>query len=182
MSKQTGWWLVIAALVFGSALPIGAYAAGSLVEISSASGRKASVSRANQLYVAESSPELHRRALNYVLESRGCVLILAAPAGRALILESASYNTYSNPTPGTGNFINLYVGSSCTTVVDQVTPGVGPYQTLFEPGLPVPAGQGVYARAFGGVSANVFIAGYLVPSEAVPTSGISGAPAPYEGP
>jgi len=168
--RISGGWLVAAAVVLAVMLPIGAFAAGSLVEISSSNGVKARVTAANQLYTAEATPSQFRRGA--ASSSYGaCVLVMAPVDGKALIVRSAAYNVYVNPTPNSGNWVGMYTGEGgCHTPVDSYNPqSLGRSQVVFEPGLAIPDGHGLYVKTQNDVQAEVYAHGYQVAASAVPT-------------
>jgi hypothetical protein len=167
--------LVLAAIV----APVAATAAGQLVEISSASGRKADVTRAAQLQVAEASP--HQLVRGYNSSGGSCVAVLTAPATKAVVVQTA-WVDFSDLN-GTYDLLGLYVGSSCLggTVFGAVHTDVVGVQALdFGAGLVVPAGQSLWIIPTNGTGVYVSAFGYKIPPEAAPTTAesVTGGQAP----
>ena len=166
--RVSGGWLVAAVVVLVVVLPMGAFAAGSLVEISSPSGRRAGVTTANQLFAAEASPGSYKSG--GASSSFGvCSLVMAPSKGKALIVKTVAYNVYINPTPDSGNWVALFKGDGCETAVDSYNPsGTGRHQAVFEPGIAIPAGHGLYTKTQNNVQSEVYAHGYEVQAAAVP--------------
>ena len=163
----SGKGLVAAALIFGLLLPVGAYAAGSLVEISSSSGRTAQVGRANQLYAAETSPEKYRRG-GVTVVSSGCYPLILAADNKALVVNDITVETYSNPSPSQFDWVAAWADVACSDLIGYVTPtGTGLSHFQLGPGLAIPAGGGVYVTQQSEVAAFVTAFGYDVPAVAV---------------
>ena len=159
-----GLCIVVAAVL----APVAAIAAGQLVEISSASGRKAEVTRAEQLQAAEASPHQFIRGINYPGVGQ-CRTVLTAPAGKAVVVKAATISMYTTGT--TARRVFLYIGAACSSaVVDVHAVGVAVEHLDFGAGLVVPAGQSLWAYA-GDTNAVVSAFGYKVPSTAVPAGG-----------
>ena len=157
--------IVVAAALFS---PVGAVAAGQLVEISSVSGRKADVTRAEQLQTAEASP--HQFIRGFGGTTGGCSTVLTAPSTKAVVVKTIAVDFYSVPTVG---YVYLYLGTptncpdSFLTAVD--TEAVGVTMLDLGPGIAIPAG-GRLTVAAANVYAFVTAFGYKVPSEAVPAT------------
>ena len=169
--RRFSGWVVALAVIAGSLLaPVGVMAAGSLIEISSPSGRVAQVGRAQQLFTAPTSPEWLRRGRAIVGQDVGCRPVIVAPSNRALIVTDVHIDTYSLSAPSQNRWVQLTTRSNCTQVVEYHNPTAIGTQTLsFGPGLAIPAGAGLYAQAASEVGAEVYGFGYLVPAGAVPT-------------
>ena len=162
--------IVAVAIVIAAALlsPVGAVAAGQLVEISSVSGRKADVTRAEQLQTAEASP--HQFVRGNGSASDTCSTVLAAPATKAVVVKTIVIDVYAVTSPGP---VLLYVGtpSSCNAsflmIVDAAT--IGTIVLDLEPGVAVPAG-GRLSSASSSVDADIAAVGYKVVDTAVPAA------------
>ena len=160
--------VIVAIAIVAAALlaPVAAVAAGQLVEISSASGRKADVTRAEQLQTAEASP--HQFIRGYGSTSSICRTVLTAPATKAVVITSAAVSFTS--IEGTIR-TTLYVTSGgCDTdsvIVANVHASAAEFKTLdFGPGITVPAGGQLVVTAAGG-STYVAAFGYKVAPSAV---------------
>jgi hypothetical protein len=101
------------------------------------------------------------------------------PAGKALIITRLEF--YMVPTVLTGDIeTDLFAGPAATPCCQVIAvalsaPTSGTVPQTFDPGIPVPAGDGV-----GGVhrdnAGTVFMYGYLLPAADVPASAVSGQP------
>ena len=149
--------LVVAAIL----APVAATAAGQLVEISSVSGRKADVTRGEQLQVAEAS---HHQ---FVRDTRGvaspnCLAIITAPATKSVIIKTVVIDFYElNGTSYHG--AAAYVGGCSGDSVFNADTSVADTEVVnLEPGFLLPAGSTLYVTAYGAnIIASVF--GYKVP-------------------
>jgi hypothetical protein len=167
--------MVAAAVVFGLLLPVGAFAAGSLVEISSPSGRKAQVTKAAQLQTALASPETFVRSRGYA-DGDTCRQIIAAPAQRGLVITDVHMDVYRVVSPGQGTAVMMSVQSTCEFPIFWHNPSeLGMTALPFASGLAVPAGGGLYAKAVGDVGVEFYTYGYKVPAEAVPAAPLARA-------
>ena len=158
--------IIVAAIV----APVAATAAGQLVEISSVSGRRADVTRAEQLQVAEASPHQFVRARGEFTTGSGCVNLYTAPSTKAIVVKSLQLNIRASD----GNdWINLYVlnggcGGSSSEYFDSLTiTSRAPVARDYEPGIVVPAGSTLIATRDTALWAVVWLNGYKVPSTAV---------------
>ena len=151
--------LVVAAIV----APVAATAAGQLVEISSVSGRKADVTRGEQLQVAEASHHQFVRAAIGVGDG-SCLAAYTAPATKAVVLKTLVIDFYD--VAGTSNHGSaVYVGAACAgTAAVTADTAVEDTDTInLEPGILVPASTTVYVQAYGAnIVASIF--GYKAPS------------------
>jgi hypothetical protein len=172
--RFSGWAMTTVLLVGLLLAPVGARAAGSLMEISSPSGRRAHVSEANQLYSAETSPEKFRRGYGYVASvggQSGCQPVIRPPADKAMVVKTAIINVKSLNSPTESTWIALSANSTCTSSVMSLRPDFfGAFEYSFGPGVAIPAGGGLYARSQGEVAAYVYAFGYVVPDGAVAAS------------
>lgn len=95
------------------------------------------------------------------------VKIATSPANKALVIESLSLNTYSNPTPGQAQNVQFYIGPTnhgpLAPIVAQINPpGLGLDTVNVESGIIVPSGSSLYADGNGSVQGLVFGFGYIV--------------------
>jgi hypothetical protein len=107
-----------------------------------------------------------------------CSQILAAPAGKALVIKTIHVDTYSNPSPNQGNYVGIYVGASCDSLALFVNPAtLGLTSIPLDPGVTVPAGKSLSALSGGSVGVEVYAMGYTVPASSVPavTGGAKGS-------
>jgi hypothetical protein len=186
--------LVVALLALLLAAGGGAYAAvrstGSAVNIvdKTTAANVAKVSSGGSLQISGSVTATPTSATNYLraarfgLSSISCQPVLAAPTGKAMIITEVVVDTFSDPSPGSGQAVGIWVGSGGTCneeVADVNPPTVGPQVVTFSPGLTVPAGSFVGVDVRGNVQAEAFVYGYSVSSTSVPPIAQSGSEAPH---
>ena len=163
----SGW--VTLGLVLGAIiLPTAALAAFSDVRIVGTNGTtQAQVTPANQLRVATTDPFRYRQFNSSF--SDGCFTIGTVNSGTGFILKQATFDVYSDSTPGTSTF-TVYAGAGCSgPIIVTVRPtGNGLVQIPFDPGFALPAGTTI-SVASNGVSAQSFLLGYTTPTSAVPS-------------
>jgi hypothetical protein len=168
--SRTSALIIAIGIVIAAALlsPVGAVAAGQLVEISSTSGRKADVTRAEQLQVAEASPHQLMRGRGLALN--GCANVLTAPSSKAIVVKTVILDFYYMSGTG-GHFGVLRIGDTCSSSVVAIidVTGITTEHVDFGPGVVVPAGQSLWVYAEGG-GIDVFPFGYKVPPTAVPAT------------
>jgi hypothetical protein len=155
--------IVIAAIL----APVAATAAGQLVEISSASGRKADVTRAEQLQVAEASAHqfVHDTA-SFVGTS--CGTILAAPATKAVVIKTATVSFTSIIGTGLHNLTFFEPGEPCGSQMTTLpVTSISIHEVDFGAGLVIPAGGSLSAYSQG-ATVQVTVFGYKVPPAAAP--------------
>jgi hypothetical protein len=113
----------------------------------------------------------------------GCVMVIAPPSGKAMVLKQVTVDTFFDPSPGNGQNDVLYKGTTCgTPFVDVNPPTVGATVLPLEPGIAIPAGTAVWARAGAQIRAEVYAYGYAVSSSSVPASAAAGpADVPQQG-
>ena len=80
------------------------------------------------------------------------VKIATSPANKALVIESLSLNTYSNPTPGQAQNVQFYIGPTnhgpLAPIVAQINPpGLGLDTVNVESGIIVPSGSSLSRTA-----------------------------------
>lgn len=173
MSKRLpGGWLVAVALVVGMVLaPVGAWAAGQLVEVSGPNGVVARVTSAMQLQTAEATPNTFVYGRGFAASNGVCSPVLAIPSTRAMIVKTVVIDTFELPASGPGNLIDIYAGPDCHPQGLRLrhNPGrIGAETFQLEPGIAVPAGHTLWTMRIGAPSAEVFAHGYSVPKGAVP--------------
>lgn len=170
MRDKIGMRSLVVGVVIGALLgPVGAYAAGEFVQISSPNNRTAFVTRANQLQAAEVSPQFLRRGWS-VTNANFCNPVLIAP-GKSLIVKSVTVQTNSVTSPGASTWVAVYADTSCTAYIGHVTPTqIGVTVLPLGEGVAIPPGGGLYFARSGDVSAHVTAFGYELPSGAVPSS------------
>ena len=157
--------IVIAAIL----APVAATAAGQLVEISSVSGRKADVTRAEQLQVAEASSHQFVRAIG-VAEPLQCNPVITAPSTKAIVVKTATVDV-DVLVGNAPHYVGLRIGSSCNladfALFDFAQPGSE--HPDFGPGVVIPAGQTLWVRAVQ-LRTYVSVYGYKVLPTAVPAT------------
>jgi hypothetical protein len=155
--------------------PAAAIGAAGLVGIVGSNGKRAQVTPANQLQTAPASPGSYRSKWTPGLGNAPCTAVFAAPSKKGLIVTRMQSNTWTNPTPGAGNFVTLYRDAACTgsiaTIIARINPpGIGIDRVEFEPGFALKAGKKLYAKTDGGVVTDLTMTGYLVPKGSVPAT------------
>jgi hypothetical protein len=85
---------------------------------------------------------------------------------------------FENPSPGAGQNVDIFTGKSgiCTspTLVGDVNPPtVGQFVVPFDPGLGIPAGSVLSAICFGKLACEVYVDGFVVASDVVPSDGVT---------
>jgi hypothetical protein len=183
---------IIVAIIIGAVLvPSAVWAAGTFshVGVFDATGNnQAGVDASNHLKVGDGSGPLtvdgtvtsHETPLSQLVHyygfansAAGCVILATAPAGKAIVLGSATINIYADPTPGAFQFAIIYPDTTCGSapVADVNPTSLGAVPFSFDPG--VSSRTGFAMRAEGGVQAEVFLQGYLVAAASVPASATS---------
>jgi hypothetical protein len=106
-----------------------------------------------------------------ITSGRGCLLLAQPPAGKALIVREVRVDVFGDPSPGPDEDIVIYSDNSCTNQVADVNPAtVGETVLPFDPGLGIPVGSGISARATGSVEAEAYVDGYSVSATSVPAA------------
>lgn len=186
--------LVAGALLAGSVIgtPLVQAATAGLVRIEGArSSHEAKVSRsgqlsvnaglaatkAGQLVVAEADAASAVVAYGELTCAAGGIYKI--PAGKALIITGADFLTAA-ATAGTVNDMALKAGPAATPCAHIVAgmfqiDQVGTQNQVFQPGIPVPAGDAVGLAGANQAGAAI-IYGYLVPASAVPASALRALP------
>ena len=175
--SRAGWIItgVVAAVVLA---PTVAVAATTVVNIKgSPSGNKADVSAAGQLLTTTADPSnFFQSGSGYLASSLSPVT--TPPVGLALVVTTLHIDVYTDPSPGSGNFVDFIVdsGTTCTgsrvgSYEQIIDPGsVGEIDSPLDPGLGIPAGDALCGVEAGSVAAEASVSGYTVPSSSV-TSG-----------
>jgi hypothetical protein len=174
--SRTPW--VAVGLVVGLLLaPAAAIGAASLVGIVGQSGKRADVTKANQLQVAAATPGQFRGYRETGIANT-CKPAFTAPTTKSYVMTGVTFNVFQNTTPGLANWIGLFRDASCTeTIVLHNADGLGGFNVPFEPGFGVRAGQTIYTSALGNVRGELYVYGYLVAKGAVPaTTQVSARP------
>jgi hypothetical protein len=132
-------------------------------------GRKAAIDVQRQLLVKDTrgaADLLHGTYVRFWTAAPAtCTKIAEPPAGKSLVIKSLMSNTYVNATPGSGQYMYFYVGTSCSGVIGSINPpGIGIDSLSFEPGLVVPSGQSLWMIKGGSISSEIFGTGYSIPS------------------
>ncbi|GAA5141415.1 hypothetical protein GCM10023340_03110 [Nocardioides marinquilinus] len=101
----------------------------------------------------------------------GCVQVLRPRAGRALVVQRINVNVVEAPGAGSGFYVGVWTSSDCSgDYLADVNPGgVGPETVDLGPGVALPAGVALYARATD-TYAEVSAFGFSVPASAAPQS------------
>lgn len=160
------WWLVAGLIVGIVAAPAAAVAATlSVVSLAGPNGSRAVVTKGGQVLTVPASPESARVFHLYGLSSSsGCDKVYTAPHGVSLILTQVNFDVYSDPTPGTSNFVSVSTASNCANIFDESNAAnVGASIFTFDPGIVIPAGKSIYAEIGGNVSSDFIGYGYVEP-------------------
>jgi hypothetical protein len=179
-SVPIGAW--IAAGLVGAALlvPVAVDAATpTLSQIAGINGSTlAQVSRSNQLYAtpadASSSFVLPGMSLD---QSTGCYDLGSIPAGKAAVVTAVRYGVFAGD-PSSLDQVELFTGPGCGSGVGSnefaavaAIPGNGEYS--FTPGVGLPTGTDLSMDVkddSGKFAVELWVDGYTVPSNAVPTA------------
>ena len=136
---------------------------------------KADVTSAGQLRVAEADPNALFQSGEAFPNTGGFGAVATPPSSSALIITGLHIDTYTDPTPGSGNLVEFVVetGTSCSgsfvgTFRQIVNPGTdGEIDIPLAPGLAVPSGDALCTVSGGSVAAEVTASGYTIPATAV---------------
>src|SRR3954451_22877942 len=94
---SSGAYVLVGVLVGGLLAPAAVYATSTIVNIAGPSGRKAEVSTANQLQVAESSPAAYFESGYPQATTAHCTVIATPPSGKALVVTQLSVEMQALP-------------------------------------------------------------------------------------
>ena len=167
----TGAWIAVG-LVLGLALsPVAAQATGALTGIVGSNGSEAGVTLSNHLLTAESAPT-SSHGYHFFADSTLCQKIATTPATAGYILKQIVVDTYSDPTPGSSDAIEIWTGTGCSgfPLASIHAGSVGLSTFTFNPGEALAPGSSLYGYASGNIAAQVWLQGYGVPAASVKTS------------
>jgi hypothetical protein len=159
-------WLAVGVAVGLILAPAAAVAASvGVTSLIGASGTKAEVTGAGQLTSALADASRYRSFTDANLNGGGaCQTIFTAPRGWSFVLTQITVDAWADPTPGAFNGAAIYTGTGCNRLIaDWNPPTIGSFVFPFSPGIVVPAGHSLAAYVNGGVRAEVFGDGYLIP-------------------
>jgi hypothetical protein len=101
--------------------------------------------------------------------ANGCIPLLAASGGQAVVIRQIRVNVTADPTPGPADTVVVFTGSTCSTQVARVNPAaLGLTVIPLDPGLVFKAPTKLFVSASGGLEADVTADGYRVPATEVP--------------
>lgn len=136
--------------------------------------RVAHVDAGDRLAVQEVPPVSFFHADHFgVTGGAGCYIIATAPRGKALIVRQVRVNVLLDPSPGAGDGVTVYLGTTCSgaNVGDINPPTLGLTTMMLDPGVAVPEGSGLSALALGNVEMNLQVDGYTVAPSVAPVVG-----------
>ena len=108
-----GAWIAVG-LVLGLALsPVAARATSALTGIVGSNGSEAGVTLSNHLLTAEAAPT-SSHGYHFFADSSLCLKIATTPATAGYILKQIVVDTYSDPTPGSSDAIEIWTGTGCS--------------------------------------------------------------------
>ena len=164
-------WLAIGLTAGAAFAPVAAQATGSaLTEIVGPSHTPAVVSPANRLLTSEASPA-STRGYHFFADSALCTKVMTTPTGGGYILKQAQVDTYNDPTPGSGDAVEIWIGGCYGFPLASIHAGsVGLSTFTFDPGQALAPGTSLFAYASGNIAAQVWLQGYVVPKAAVTVS------------
>jgi hypothetical protein len=165
-------WLAVGVAVGLILAPAAAVAASvGVTSLIGADGTKAVVTGAGQLTTAPADLSRFRSFTNANLAAGGCRTLYTAPHGWTFVLTQITIDAWADPTPGAFNGTAIYMGSGCNRLIaDWNPPSIGSFVFPFSPGLVIPAGHSIAAYVNGGVKAEAFGYGYLVPVRSARTA------------
>jgi hypothetical protein len=176
--SRTGWLVagILAVLLLIPTTAVAVSTATMTIIKGGSGGGEANVTAAHQLLTTTVAPKAYVNTQSFDVSGTGPVVALAtAPSGFALIVTTIHLDTFTDPAPGAGQFIEFQVttggcpGNQVGSYDELVTPGaIGETDIPFTPGLAVPAGDILCAGGVGSIQTEVSITGYTVPSSEVP--------------
>ena len=130
------------------------------------------MTEAGQLTTATADASRYRSFSDANLNGGGsCQTLYTAPRGWSFVLTELTVDAWADPTPGAFNSTAIYMGSGCNRLIaDWNPPTIGSFVFPFSPGLVVPTGHSVAAYVDGGVKAEAFGYGYLIPARSARTA------------
>ncbi len=129
----------------------------------------ARVTKASQLYSVETEPVNYLELQFPGISQPGVCFSLSPAPAKGFIGRQISVDPFSNPSPSSGDFVEIYLGSACAQTLVSSTPTTSdPITIPFDPGFAVPAGGGISLKVFGDLHISMFVYGYTVPASAVP--------------
>jgi hypothetical protein len=161
-------WLAVGVAVGLILAPAAAVAASvGVTSLIGAGGNRAVVTGAGQLTTAPAAASLYRSFTDANLNSGGaggCQTLYTAPRGWTFVLTQITVDAWADPSPGAFNGTAIYMGSGCSRLIaDWNPPTIGSFVFPFSPGIVVPQGHSIAAYVTGGVKAEAFGEGYLIP-------------------
>lgn len=159
-------WLAVGVAVGLILAPAAALAATvGVTSLIGANGTKAVVTGAGQLTTSPADVSMFRSFTDANLASGGCRSLYTAPRGWSFVLTQITIDAWADPKPGAFNGAAIYMGSGCNRLIaDWNPPTIGSFVLPFSPGVVIPPGHSVAAYVTGGVRAEAFGYGYLVPA------------------
>jgi hypothetical protein len=187
-------WFIIGIAVTVVLVPSVAVAAGlKFTGIEGVSKNQADVTPANQLLTTEASPTKFVQYIGIVEAAyggSGCSSLATIPAGDSFVIQQVqadvsqadqpqyfSYTNYLNQTAydqTSDSSFSIDYGGACPDPTNYIITGeapaggVGNVTTPLQPGFVLPSGTNLSATAVG-MSATLFVSGYLVPSADAPS-------------
>ncbi|HUD69303.1 MAG TPA: hypothetical protein VMQ40_03590 [Acidimicrobiales bacterium] len=162
-------WLAVGIAVGLILAPAAAVAAGvGVTSLIGSNGTKAVVTGAGQLTTTPADVSRFRSFTDANLNSggaSGCQTLYTAPRGWTFVLTQITIDAWADPTPGAFNSTAIYMGTGCDRLIaDWNPPTIGSFVFPFSPGIVVPRGHSIAAYVDGGVKAEAFGSGYLIPA------------------
>jgi hypothetical protein len=177
---------IIVAVIAAIAIPTAAYAVAAthVVIQDQTTKTPAGVTPTGNLKVAEAAPTAFFQSGSIEVGSSFTPVAVPGPVS-GLIVTTVHVNTFVDPTPGSGQNVQLRVSANnvCTgaqvgTYYQFVNPGsVGETDIPLAPGLGIPAGGALCALASGSVLAEATVSGYTVPAGTVSAAALHAVPA-----
>jgi len=162
-------WLAVGVAVGLILAPAAAVAASiGVTSLVGSNGTKVVVTGAGQLTTSPADASTYRSFSDANLNnsgSGGCQTLYTAPRGWSFVLTQVTIDAWADPTPGAFNGAAIYMGSGCNRLIaDWNPPTIGSFVFPFSPGIVVPTGHSLAAYVNGGVKAEAFGYGYLIPA------------------
>ncbi|MFL5798086.1 MAG: hypothetical protein ACJ77A_09155 [Actinomycetota bacterium] len=172
-SGPRGAWVLVAGIMLGALVaPRVAQAVGSLVTIQSpGGGKKATVTNASQLEVAEAAPSQFR-VFAAGASDAACHPLAAIPGTKGFVVRSVSIEVL---TPSSTGFAiaEVFPNGSCssTDLASDTTRSAGDREIAIEPGFAIAAGGHLSVKlGTTGAAVAFHVFGYLVPAADVPST------------